>query len=254
MKKEKQKKEIVKEESNIKKEEKRVDNQENKYHKYLSYFTIFSIIGLLLEVISCFVIGKIFKKDFGLILGPLCLIYGLGANIVIILLDRFKENKFKLFILGAILCTAIEYLISFILESIFGAKFGDCAWARFNINGRVCLEHAILWGILTVITVVIFKKYIDLLINKIKGKSRIAIDIILTVLILITIILAVWGAGTYSVRAKEVLNGKNYISNNNIIEKFQNTVFSNEIMEKIFSNMQIIDNEGNWILIKNING
>ena len=101
---------------------------------------------------------------------------------------------------------------------------------------------------------VIFKKYIDLLINKIKGKSRIAIDIILTVLILITIILAVWGAGTYSVRAKEVLNGKNYISNNNIIEKFQNTVFSNKIMEKIFSNMQIIDNEGNWILIKNING
>ena len=39
-----------------------------------------------------------------------------------------------------------------------------------------------------------------------------------------------------------------------IWNKFQNTAFSNEIMEKIFSEMEIINNEGNWILIKNING
>ena len=58
-----------------------------------------------------------------------------------------------------------------------------------------------------------------------KKKSILSIFSIL-VGILVIIILTIWGAITYSVRAKEILNGKNYTSNNNIIEKFQNTALS----------------------------
>ena len=87
-----------------------------------------------------------------------------------------------------------------------------------------------------------------------RGRKSLIVDIIFRIVLVIIITLTIWGAITYSVRAKEILNGKNYTSNNNIIEKFQNTVFSDEIMEKIFSNMEIMDNEGRWILVKNING
>lgn len=254
MKKEKQKKESIKEKSNKKIDDSYNKNHGNKYHKYLWYLIIFSIIGLFLEVIACLIMEKVFNKVPGLILGPLCIIYGLGAIIVIICLDRFKEHKIKLFILGSILCAMIEYAMSFILEATLGARLWDCSWAKFNINGRVCLEHAILCGVLVVLTVGVIRKYIDLLVEKIQGKKRIVVDIIVTILLLTIIMLTIWGTITYSVRAREVMNGKNYTSNNNIIEKFQNTAFSNEIMEKIFSEMKIINNEGNWILIKNING
>ena len=42
----------------------------------------------------------------------------------------------------------------------------------------------------------------------------------------------IWSAKTYATRAKETLAGQNYISNNTNIEIFQNTVFTNERMEK----------------------
>ena len=56
----------------------------------------------------------------------------------------------------------------------------------------------------------------------------------------------------YRTRAKETLNGKNYITNNTAIQRFENTVFSNEIMSSIFPNLQILDNEGNLIYITSI--
>ena len=246
MKKEEQKKEIIKEKCN--------NNQENQYHRYLWYLVLFSIIGLLLETIYCLIISKAFNKSFSLLLGPLCIIYGLTAIISIALLDKFRGHKFKLFVLGSILCTMIEYVISFIIEATFGVRLWNCLWTKFNINGRVCIEHAILWGISVIITVDVLKKYIDLLISKIQGKRIIIIDIIVTIMLSIIMIFTIWGTTTYTVRARETLNGKNYTSNNNIIEKIQNTIFSNKIMEKVFSEMGIIDNQVNWILIKNING
>lgn len=53
-------------------------------------------------------------------------------------------------------------------------------------------------------------------------------------------------------RAKETLAGQNYISNNTNIEIFQNTVFTNERMEKIFPKLRVNDEYGNTIMIKDI--
>ena len=270
MKKEIQKKEVAENKKNVKKKEEKISNSENmknkqkkenkthsviwtKYHQYLWYFLIFSLIGLALEAISAFVEAKIFNKEMELILGPLCFIYGLGAIITIICLQSFKGKKFKLFILGIILGATIQYAMSFILEAIFGAKLWDCGWSKFSINGRTCIELAFVFGIITVILINIVQKYIDKLINKVNGKTRIIVDIIVSAIITFTLMLTVWGVITYTIRAKEVMNGKNYTSNNNIIEKFQNTVFANEIMEKILPRIKIVDNAGNLVLIKNIN-
>lgn len=247
------KKEIVQKSS---KKEKKIntDNKESIYHKYLWYLIIFSVIGLLIETIVCFTEKQISNSVFGLVLGPLCIVYGIGAIITIICLERFKGHKIKLFILGAILGILIEYVLSFILEAIFGARLWSYTCTKVNANGRICLGSAPLWGILTVILINVIKKYIDKLINKIQGKTRIIVDIILTITLTITIMLTIWGLMTYTIRARETLNGKNYTSNNNAIERFQNTVFSNELMEKIFKNLEITNNEGNWVLVKNING
>lgn len=226
----------------------------SKFHTYLWYFIIFSLIGLLIEFIVCLLIKNISKSEFGLILGPLCFIYGIGAALTIICLQKFKGQKVKLFFLGIILGGVIQYVMSFILEAVSGAQIWNCTWSKFNINGRVCIEYALMWGFATIIIINVMKNGIDKIINKIYGKKRTVVDIILIIIIACAIMLTIWGVITYGVRAREILNGKNYISNNNIIEKFQNTVFSNEIMEKIFPKMKIFDNEGNWVLIKNING
>lgn len=234
--------------------QKKQSNAINKltYHNYLWYMIIFSILGLIIEAIfSAIVSGKLERVN-GPILGPLCVIYGLAAVIIIALLNKYKEHKIKLFVYGALLGATTEYIISFILEAIFGVKFWQRSWSAFNINGRICLEYSIIWGILALLTIAVLKKYIDKIINKIQGKTRKILDIILTIILVLYIAITIWGITVYTIRAKETLNGKNYISNNNAIEKFQNMAFSNEIMSKLFPNMSILANTQNEILVKDI--
>lgn len=244
--------------SEAKEEVKLADNKNEKkvrtiIHNYLWYLIIFSIVGLIIETLFCFITTGHWESRKGLILGPLCPIYGVGAVAIIAVLGRYKDHKLKLFVYGTILGGLLEYIISFLLESIYGARFWDYSWLRWNLNGRICLRYSAYWGILSLIVINFLKKYIDKIVNIIKGKPRIVVDIILTTVLILDIIFTIWGISVYKRRAKETLEGKNYITNNTAIQKFENTVFSNEIMSSIFPNLQIVDNEGNLVFITSIN-
>lgn len=249
--KKKENKKIETKNKKIKKDKNEISKiEERKFHNYLWYIIIFSIICFLIEVLLYFIpIGK----NIGLTLSTLCPIYGISALLIFIYLSKYKGHVAKLFIYGAVLGTLIQYLVSFLLEGTFGVTFWDYSTIKFNLNGRICLYCSLFWGIVTVISINLLQKPIDGLISKMKGKASKVIDIILTILLSLSIIFTTWGIATYSIRTKETLNGKNYISNNNFIEKFQNTVFSNSIMEKVFPNLRIVDNTGKFNLVKNIN-
>ena len=96
------------------------------------------------------------------------------------------------------------------------------------------------------------KKHTDKIINKIKGKPAKIIDIILIVILIIENLFTIWGFIVYSRNAKQTLNGRNYISNNNIVEKFENNVFTNERMGKIFPNMRITNEDGILVYVTSI--
>lgn len=208
--------------------------ENNNFHKYLWNVIIYSILGLIAEILYGFVITK-----KGFILGPLCIIYGIIATISILILNKYKGHKIKLFILGAILATSMQYAISFLLECTLGATLWNYSEIKFNINGRVSVLTSAIWGILTVIIIDLIQKWIDKIVDRKTNKTIKIIDAIITTLISIVIILTFWGIITYKIRMKETLEGKNYISNNNIIEIFQNKAFSNENIEKVFPNLKI---------------
>lgn len=217
---------------NITKEASAKEN--NYFHKYLWNIIIFSLLGLLAEFIYGFIITK-----KGFILGPLCIIYGIVATINMILLDKYKGHKIKLFIIGAITATAMQYAISFLFECILGATFWNYSEIKSNLNGRVCVIISIIWGILSVIEIELIQKLLNKILDKKINKLGKIIDGIVATLILLEIILTLWGITTYKIRMKEEMEGKNYISNNNAIEIFQNKAFSNNNIEKIFPNLKI---------------
>ncbi len=211
-----------------------VKEKNNNFHKYLWYVIIFSMVGLLAE----FIYGVVITKK-GFILGPLAIIYGIVAGIDIAVLKKYKGHKVKLFILGAVLVTAIQYAISFLFEGILGATFWNYSEIKFNLNGRACVLTSILWGILTVIIIELVQKWLDKILDKKPNKIIKIVDIIITIAISLEIILTFWGITVYKIRMKEEMEGKNYISNNTAIEIFQNKAFSNENIEKIFPNLKI---------------
>ena len=114
---------------------------------YFLLFIIYSVIGWCLEV-TCKLIQ--YKKfiNRGFLIGPYCPIYGCGAILITILLQKYMDDPWALFVMAILICGTLEYLTSFFMEKIFKARWWDYSNRKFNINGRICLGTIIPFGIL----------------------------------------------------------------------------------------------------------
>ena len=87
----------------------------------------------------------------GFLIGPYCPIYGWGALAITILLKKYLDDPIALFFMSVIICSVIEYLTSYILEKKYHARWWDYSNKKYNINGRICLETLIPFGLLGMI-------------------------------------------------------------------------------------------------------
>lgn len=110
-------------------------------------FIFYSFLGWLMEVTCKLIQYKRFINR-GFLMGPICPIYGHGAIIMLILLKDFASNPFILFVMSMLVCTTLEYLTSYFMEKIYHARWWDYSQRKFNINGRVCLNTIIPFGLL----------------------------------------------------------------------------------------------------------
>ena len=102
-----------------------------------------------MEVTCKFIQHKKFINR-GFLIGPYCPIYGWGALAITILLKRYMEDPLVLFVMSTLICSIIEYLTSYFMEKKYHARWWDYSNKKFNINGRICLETLIPFGILGV--------------------------------------------------------------------------------------------------------
>lgn len=211
------------------------------------YFLIFSILGLIVEMSYCYVTTGVIESRKGLILGPFCPIYGVGAVILILCLKSYQYNIGKLFVIGAILGDIIEYFLSYLLEAIYGNRFWDYSYTNFHINGRISLEFTIFWGILSVLLIIVAKPWIDKIIGKIKPAIRKKIEVIFLAFLVVDVLITIWGVQTYTQRAYQKYKGTYVEETKTWKQQIESTLFSDEIMEAIFPNIRITDDNGNSI-------
>lgn len=116
---------------------------------YFLLFISYAFLGWCMEV-TCKLIQ--YKKfiNRGFLIGPYCPIYGWGALTITILLKRYMEDPLVLFVMSTLICSIIEYLTSYFMEKKYHARWWDYSNKKFNINGRICLETLIPFGILGV--------------------------------------------------------------------------------------------------------
>lgn len=114
---------------------------------YFLLFIIYSMMGWMMEVMISLVNLKKFVNR-GFLVGPYCPIYGFGAILITFLLHKYLEDPFTLFIMAILLCGVLEYLTSYGMEKIFHLRWWDYSKKKFNINGRVCLDTIIPFGLL----------------------------------------------------------------------------------------------------------
>lgn len=114
---------------------------------YFLLFITYSVIGWSIEVVGKFIDLKRFVNR-GYLIGPCCSIYGCGGILITILLQYFTANPVILFFMAILVCGVLEYLTSYYMEKIFNARWWDYSKRKYNINGRVCLNTIIPFGIL----------------------------------------------------------------------------------------------------------
>lgn len=109
-------------------------------------FLIYSVIGWVIEGIDMLIMTKKIVNR-GFLIGPYCPIYGFGALFIITALDKYKSDALVLFVMCVLSCGILEYMTSLVMEKIFKTRWWDYSKNKFNINGRICLETLVLFGL-----------------------------------------------------------------------------------------------------------
>lgn len=128
--------------------------------KFFVMFMFISFLGWAMETICCSIeVGGL--CDRGFISMPFCTIYGftvLGLYALLgtpekggLLLKNVSSRPARLslyFFLGILITVSIELVTGWFFSEICGVILWDYSAYRFNYKGYICLEFAILWGIL----------------------------------------------------------------------------------------------------------
>lgn len=112
-------------------------------HLFL-WFLLYSFAGWVYESILVSVSER-HPVNRGFLNGPLCPIYGCGAVLAIVLLRDFT-NPVEIFLISSFGASILEYATSWGMEKLFHARWWDYSHFRFNIQGRICLLGAIVFG------------------------------------------------------------------------------------------------------------
>ena len=109
------------------------------------FFFTFSFIGWSWEVLLHLVSDGAFVNR-GTMFGPWLPIYGTGALVILAVLKPFRTRPVVYFVVSMALAGILEYSTSWFLETFLGKKWWDYTGYLLNINGRICLEGLIVFG------------------------------------------------------------------------------------------------------------
>lgn len=142
-------------------------------------FFIFSAIGWVWEVSLHLVTDGEFVNR-GVLHGPWLPIYGGGGVLILMLLNRLRKRPVLEFIGIVVLCGCVEYTTSFVLEILHnGERWWDYSGYFLNLNGRICAEGLLVFGIGGIAIVYMLAPLLDNQIQRIRPWALIPLCLIL---------------------------------------------------------------------------
>ena len=195
-----------------------------------------SFAGVVVELLWCLVRNGYLESRAGLVYGPFNLLYGVGAVALTLILYRYRNRSSAFsFFGGIVIGSAVEYLLSWGQETLFGSTSWDYSELPFNINGRICLLYSVFWGILGVLWIKSIYPRVAKIILKIPNKAGKIITWALTVFMIFNAVMSLLSVWRWSERVHNV-------PATTIADEFFDKHFPDSLMERIFANMEF-DNE-----------
>lgn len=156
---------------------------------YFSLFMIYSFCGWIIEMIY---VGVAEKKiiNRGFLLGPYLPIYGFAGILMTFVLGFYVDYPLFLFLNAIIIGSIVEYFTGYAMEKIFKAKWWDYSDIPLNLNGRICLQNSILFGILGTILIYYINPFFYFYLNKIPNPILYFISGLLLSLFIVDIVIS----------------------------------------------------------------
>jgi len=119
----------------------------------------------------------------GALLGPWLPIYGSGAVLILILLNRLRTKPAAEFAATIVLCGAVEYGTSFWMGQLHnGTRWWDYTGYLLNLNGRICAEGLLVFGMGGMVVVYLLGPWLDNALRHVPGKLLLPLCVTLVLL------------------------------------------------------------------------
>lgn len=228
-----------------------------------AFFVAFSILGFILETLFALVTKGVIESRKSFLYGPFCAIYGVGAVVMIVGLQKFNKNNYTLFLGGFLIGSVVEYIISWAGEILFDIKWWDYSKMPFNINGRICIWFSIFWGALAIYLMNYVYPKVDKLLSKLSFRALKRITTVFVVFMFLDWVVSSFAVKIFLARVVcennvDVIGKSGYVQDYNLIcsndtiKKVTDTLFSDEIMVKSFPNLKLTGKNGEIILVSDV--
>ena len=199
-------------------------------------FVIACIAGLVVEVVWHMVVVEpgVYQDRAGLLYGPFSPIYGVGATLMTIALNRFhNKNPLIIFLVSAVIGGAFEFFVSWFMQVAFGIVAWDYSGTFLNIQGRTNLMFMCMWGLLGLVWVKLAVPLLLKLINKIPWNWRYVVTGVCALLMVVDCVLTLASLDCWYQREAGTMD----YENPSAIVEFCNKNYDNTFMENRFQSM-----------------
>lgn len=169
--------------------------------KYYVYFMLYSIIGWFYEVFLETIVYRWGFRNRGVLYGPYCPIYGVGAILFLVtvyklIIEKEKKQRILLIPLVFLSCGLIATIVELVSTYIFEYFTGAWPWQtyvnyRVNFEGRIALSTSIRFGLGGLLFLYILQPQFEKLVKSVKRLNILfySLFIIVTVDIIISLII-----------------------------------------------------------------
>ena len=204
-------------------------------------FIIYAFIGWILEIIYTYIrTKKVINRGF--LIGPYCPIYGMGCILITLLLKKYYDDPIVLAIMSMIICSILEYLTSYAMEKVFKARWWDYRDRKFNINGRICLETLVPFGIGALVIMYVVNPFIVNLLNIIPEIIIYILFISIFVMFVLDIIISFNAISKIRISSKKILEDSTEEITKHVKKYLLNNFIQWKRISKSFPDLKILRN------------
>lgn len=204
-------------------------------------FLLGSVGGFVLEGVWSVVRWGGWQHHTGVVWGPFCTVYGLGAAamyVAVSLLPAREMPRWKTVLARFLACalagTLAEYLVSFFQEMWFGSLSWDYSAQKWNIGGRVSAGMSMIWGTVGLLFMQIVCPAMRALISRVNGQKGYIATWALVVFMGVNLLVSAAAVDRWRER------GEN-IPPQSAMDIKMDEHFGDERMERLFPNMQFCE-------------